>query len=670
VYCVKNSLRYALLFLLCIIIIMRPLFVLLLAVIFAANCHAAGDNGSLGRSLYDSAVLLEDSGNRVQAMGEYLSILANYPDDKELAEKSFTRLKTLYDEALKSEDPAFFLVYLENIYNRYKTTGEYDKAIAIIKDLIRIHELPSYYHDLGNIYLYGLNEPASAIPDFERALELQPNNNKVYTDLGLAYELLGDDDKAIVSYRKAELIAPLESWTQYGLKRAEGIELARKGEMIKDWFFIGPFRDNADMTPAEKKIVDEADLAGTYEDNGRVLKWLRPYGYDDRGYVNLSNIFMPQSFARAYALTYIYSPAEQGIQFRLGSDDGVAIWLDGEKVWDNPVKRPASVDNDVVDVTLKEGWNTLLVKVSQDWGGWGFYFRVTEMDGKPVENIIFDPLKDEKRTEAIKKAFEEEKRAEMARVILKYGLSGALVLLLAALVIANAVSTVRINRMRREFVSSITHDLKVPLAAIMASAEMLIDGKVKSPEKISEYHKAIAGEAERLNGYIYKILDFSRKGRRKPYDLKEMDIKPVVEKAVAIYRNESPSENLSLDLIAEGVVPRVNIDEEAFTQVVVNLLSNADKYSRDDKRIELRLFGDGGKAVLTVKDHGIGIAPKHLKKIFKKFYRVNDKAVRDKRGIGLGLAFVKNIVEVHKGRISVESVPGEGSTFRVELPRA
>lgn len=663
-------LLYALRFFLCIIITMRPLFVLLLGVILAANCHAAGDNGSLGRSLYDSAVLLEDSGNRVQAMGEYLSILANYPDDKELAEKSFTRLKALYDEALKSEDPAFFLVYLENIYNRYKTTGEYDKAIAIIKDLIRIHELPSYYHDLGNIYLYGLNEPASAIPNFEKALEVQPNNNKVYTDLGLAYELLGDDDKAIVSYRKAELIAPLESWTQYGLKRAEGIELARKGEVVKDWFFIGPFRDADIMSPAEYGIISRTDPVASYEEGGRILKWLRPYGYDDRGYVNLSNIFMPQSFARAYALTYIYSPDEQSVQFRLGSDDGIAVWLNNEKVWDNPAKRPASVDNDVVDVTLKEGWNTLLVKVSQDWGGWGFYFRVTDASGGPVKNIIFDPLKDEKRTESIRRAFEEAKMDGVVRSILKYSLLGALVLLFLSLVIASAVSTVRINRMRREFVSSITHDLKVPLAAIIASAEMLIDGKVKSPEKVSEYYKTIAGEAERLNGYIYKILDFSRKGRRKPYDIKEADIKPVVEKAMEIYKNESPSEGLSLKLITEGVIPRVGLDEEAFTQVVVNLLSNADKYSRDDKRIELRLFQEGGKVVLTVRDHGIGIAPKHIGQIFKKFYRVNDKAVRDQRGIGLGLAFVKNIVEVHKGRISVESVPGEGSTFRVELPRA
>ncbi|OGW75428.1 MAG: hypothetical protein A2Z72_00350 [Omnitrophica bacterium RBG_13_46_9] len=621
---------------------------------------------------YQAAMFLESSGKDMQAAGEYLRILVDYPDDKDVAKESFLRLKDIYDSYIGGEwdeQSEIFLTYVKNIYNRYKEKGQYEKALEAIRILAKIRELSDYYNDMGNIYLYELNNPKLAMNNLEKAIRLKTQDAGVYTNIGLAYELLGDYDKAIISYKKAYQMAPLNSWTLYGMKRIDGIELARKKQLIKDWFFMGPFRDGEYASDIEEEIVEDPDTTKEYASGtGEIFKWFRPYEYEDYGYVNLGNVFLPQAHACAYALTYIYSPKKDKALFKIGSDDGVTVRVNRKIVWDNPEQRLPSLDNDIVEVALEKGWNEVLLRISQKWGGWGFYFRVTDPEGRNADGLIFDPAKDEARTISIIAERERKELLRKAEEAMFYGLSGTLFLLSVILIIFTIKNSIKMREMREDFTASITHDLSVPLSAIMASAEVLLDGGAKTEEKRKEYYKTIAGGAERLNSYIYKILDFKRSKKKNPYSLKKTEIVPVVKRAIEIYKRESHCENLDVTLDVKGDALSLEIDEEAFIQVIINLLSNADKYSLKDKRIEVGVCKEREDIKISIKDRGIGIHPSQLKKIFKKFYRTDDKEVKKIQGIGLGLFAVKNIVEAHGGKIGVESSPGKGSTFTVILP--
>ncbi|MFC1570679.1 sensor histidine kinase, partial [Candidatus Omnitrophota bacterium] len=252
-----------------------------------------------------------------------------------------------------------------------------------------------------------------------------------------------------------------------------------------------------------------------------------------------------------------------------------------------------------------------------------------------------------------------------------YAAALLVVFLVTIILGVNVFNTLKTRRMREDFVSSITHDLKIPLAAIMGATEMLIDGKFKDDERRARYYSIIEEEAKRLNVYVSKILEFSRRPRiKKRYLLEGHDIVSVVEKAVNIYKKEGLADNLDISLEAGGNIPLVALDEEAFTQVMLNLISNADKYSLEDKRIEITINSYDDKVEVRVRDYGMGIKGEDAKSIFKDFFRSSDVTSQNIPGAGLGLTFVKRIVEVHKGTIGVESVFSEGSVFAIQLPVA
>ena len=253
-------------------------------------------------------------------------------------------------------------------------------------------------------------------------------------------------------------------------------------------------------------------------------------------------------------------------------------------------------------------------------------------------------------------------------------LAGSLfIFLLGAVIFSffyNLKETAKIKKLREGFISSITHDLKIPVSAIMASAEMLSEGRVKGAKQ-QEYYNIISSEAKRLNIFIDKILDFSRERKGSyPYLPEKQSILPIIKTAIAGYRSETPSRDLNITLDPTGDLPDVKIDKDAFFHVMINLLNNADKYSRGNKNISVACFAQTNKIILTVRDNGIGIPKKAFDKIFTRFYRVNNSFVLGQQGVGIGLSFVKSIVEEFGGTVSVASTAGKGSTFTIELPTA
>ncbi len=256
--------------------------------------------------------------------------------------------------------------------------------------------------------------------------------------------------------------------------------------------------------------------------------------------------------------------------------------------------------------------------------------------------------------------------------IVRVGMIGALlvVILVGIVVISRVVSReVEIARLKSDFVSSVSHELRTPLTTIRIMAEMLALGAVPSGEKQAEYHKNIVSEAERLTRLINNVLDFARieEGRKK-FKFGMGDIGDAVFEVERITGDYVRKEGFTLKTSVEEGLPPTAFDRDAVIQALINLMSNAVKYSGEDKRIEMGVELQRDSIVLAVTDHGPGIDPKEIPHLFEKFYRGGDHMTREIGGTGLGLSIVHHIVSAHGGRVNVKSKLGEGSRFELILP--
>lgn len=223
--------------------------------------------------------------------------------------------------------------------------------------------------------------------------------------------------------------------------------------------------------------------------------------------------------------------------------------------------------------------------------------------------------------------------------------------------------------LRAQFVASVSHELRTPLTAIRMFAETLQMGRSKDPETASEYLETIVNECERLSRLVDGVLLFSKLEQgKKTYHFRSVPVAEAVEAAVRALRYPLSQQGFDLQLTVEPDPPTIRADRDALEQAILNLLTNAMKYSGDARQIELSLFRQDGEAVIRVTDHGVGIAPEERPRIFEKFYRTPTPENQLIPGTGLGLALVAHIVKAHGGRVEVESVPGRGSTFSLHLP--
>jgi signal transduction histidine kinase len=257
--------------------------------------------------------------------------------------------------------------------------------------------------------------------------------------------------------------------------------------------------------------------------------------------------------------------------------------------------------------------------------------------------------------------------------LVNIGLSAALAtVLLGGLVLAlrTASREMKLSQMKNEFVSNVSHELRTPLASIRVFGEFLRMGRFDGPEKAREYGDYIETESRRLTQLINNILDFaSIESGRKTYRFERCDVREVVCETLRTF--EVRLRQTGFNVIVEGAdtpLPPARIDTGAIAQSISNLLDNAVKYSNGHKDITVSLKREGGFIVISVRDQGIGIPRDEQKKIFDRFHRVGTGLVHDVKGSGLGLSIVRHIVEAHHGRVTVESRPGEGSTFSIHLP--
>ena len=223
--------------------------------------------------------------------------------------------------------------------------------------------------------------------------------------------------------------------------------------------------------------------------------------------------------------------------------------------------------------------------------------------------------------------------------------------------------------MRSQFVSSVSHELKTPLTAIRMFAETLRLGRAKDTNTQMEYLDTIVNESERLTRLLNNVLDFSKieQGKR-TYHPSPASLPEIVRTAARAMEYPLKQQGFALDVRIDESLPQIHVDRDAIEQAVLNLLSNAMKYSGESRTVGLRVRREGDSAAIEVIDKGVGIDPKDQTHIFEKFYRVPNRENQSLPGTGLGLSLVAHIAKAHGGSVRVESAPGEGSTFSIILP--
>jgi signal transduction histidine kinase len=249
--------------------------------------------------------------------------------------------------------------------------------------------------------------------------------------------------------------------------------------------------------------------------------------------------------------------------------------------------------------------------------------------------------------------------------------AGIIVVMLIGIIlmVRSVIHESEISRMKSEFVSNVSHELKTPLALIRMFGETLDSGIVTEEKDKRKFYSIIRKESERLTHLINNVLDFSRMDAGvKEYDFREADLVEVIRSSLEAYKFQISDSGFRIESELPDEPLILRIDKDAISQVLLNLLNNAVKYSDEEKYILVKVCNDSTSALISVTDHGVGISKDELKKIFDKFYRISTVRTKETRGSGLGLTLAKHIVEAHSGTIEVESEIGNGSRFTVILP--
>jgi two-component system phosphate regulon sensor histidine kinase PhoR len=232
---------------------------------------------------------------------------------------------------------------------------------------------------------------------------------------------------------------------------------------------------------------------------------------------------------------------------------------------------------------------------------------------------------------------------------------------------SNIRKEIQLSQAKSEFVSNVSHEIRTPLSLIGMFAETLETGRVTTEEKKQEYYGIISKETTRLTKIVNRILNFSQlEANRKQFRFVSLDLNAVCADILKSYFHHLEDKGFEVDFLPRPDIWHVQADKEATTEVIVNLLDNAVKYSRE--HITLRTGMNKTHCYVEVEDEGIGIERSHQREVFEQFFRVPTGDVHTTKGTGLGLTLVKRIMDAHSGTVDLSSMIGRGSIFRVSFP--
>jgi len=247
--------------------------------------------------------------------------------------------------------------------------------------------------------------------------------------------------------------------------------------------------------------------------------------------------------------------------------------------------------------------------------------------------------------------------------------SMSLIFISLAIIYVTSQRDRQLRKLKEDFISNVSHELKTPLSLIGMFSEILVTGRVKSDEARYEYYEVIHNESERMGRLVNNLLDFAglERDRKRKY-FEKTDIPALVKEGLEAYRYELQKEGFQLSADIDASIPETLADPNAISMAFFNLLDNSMKYSGEQKEIRITVCQANGSIQLSVADKGLGIPSAEQQKIFEKFYRGSSARIRRTRGSGIGLAITKQVAEMHGGEVSVDSQPGKGSTFTLTIP--
>jgi two-component system, OmpR family, phosphate regulon sensor histidine kinase PhoR len=238
------------------------------------------------------------------------------------------------------------------------------------------------------------------------------------------------------------------------------------------------------------------------------------------------------------------------------------------------------------------------------------------------------------------------------------------------LVMSDVTEVRRLERIRRDFVANVSHELKTPITIIQGYMETLLDEVDEDPEVRKSFIRTVAANAGRMHRIIEDLLALSRvestggEIERSPFDVRDL-----LDRCAHDFSAEAKTRGVRIETAVPAGVAPLSANEALLERAIGNLVDNAIKYGRPDTVVSLSVREEAGAVLFEVRDQGPGIDPGHLPRLFERFYRVDRGRSRELGGTGLGLALVKHIAIAHGGEAQVESRPGEGSVFRIRIPR-
>jgi two-component system phosphate regulon sensor histidine kinase PhoR len=241
----------------------------------------------------------------------------------------------------------------------------------------------------------------------------------------------------------------------------------------------------------------------------------------------------------------------------------------------------------------------------------------------------------------------------------------------AVILLRDITERKKLEEMRTEFVANVSHELRTPLTSLQGYLETLLGGAIDEPETARRFLEIMSKETERLTRLVDDLLHLSKiEGRRIAHRWQPVRLAECIDRVLAMFRPQARAKNITLNGEVQPDLPYVQGDPDMLTQVLINLVDNAVKYTPAGGKVTVAAQTQGENVRVAVADTGPGIPPESLPRIFERFYRVDKARSRELGGIGVGLAIVKHIVNAHGGKTFVESTVGKGSTFSFVLPAA
>ncbi len=257
----------------------------------------------------------------------------------------------------------------------------------------------------------------------------------------------------------------------------------------------------------------------------------------------------------------------------------------------------------------------------------------------------------------------------MAKLLLFAAFFTSVIIAAFVLTLKTMLSQSKLSEIKSDFINNMTHEFKTPIATIQLATDALNNEKVSSnQQQIKYYSSIIREENRRMNKQVEKILQAAQLEKDEiKLQYKKISVNEIVKKVADNTQLQMEEIGAKINLHLDAGNDVINADEVHFTNILFNLVDNAGKYSKDNPVIDISTFNTGDTIQIAIKDNGIGMDKETQQHIFEKFYRAHTGNLHNVKGFGLGLTYVKNIVDAHKGKISVASDPGKGSTFTLSF---